>query len=91
MIRHWFAQSTTRFGSLWEGMPAPRRRVVAWITWPALVGIACISVIHFLRYRMGIDIQWSWDVFPVAIAAATALFLLLVLDARLRSDGGHNP
>jgi hypothetical protein len=91
MNRYWLAQSIARLRSLWEGMPTPRRRVVAWITWPALVGIACISVIHFLRYRMGVEIQWSWDVFPLAILGAATLVPLLVMDAHLRKEYGHNP
>jgi hypothetical protein len=50
-----------------------RGRVLAWLAWPALVFLVTISVIHFLRYRLGWDLYWSWAPIPTAVALVVAL------------------
>lgn len=62
-------------------------RLVVWLLWPALVFVVSISVIHFLRYRLGWDIYWSWTPARTMAAVLIALVVPVVYEllARRRS------
>jgi hypothetical protein len=62
-----------------------RRRLMIGLGWPILLGISTISTIHFLRYRMGVEIYWSWSVSMVGLALAAAILPLLVHEVRIRN------
>jgi hypothetical protein len=67
-------------GASWLSHLRERPRLVVWVLWPALVFVVSISVIHFLRYRMGWDIHWSWTPTRTAAAALAALVVPAVYE-----------
>lgn len=71
-------------------MGLKRVRVIAWIGWPIAVPVAGISVLHFLRYRLGWGIYWVWSlthVLPVILVMLVPPVILEVLLRRARSNG----
>jgi hypothetical protein len=64
-----------------------RARLLVWLAWPAFVFVVSVSVIHFLRYRLGWDIYWSWSPGRAVAAVAVALVVPVTYEmvARLRS------
>jgi hypothetical protein len=80
-------------GSRQAGARAPRlsrahQRLLLCLGWPGVLGVVSISVLHFLRYRLGLDVYWTWQAMPTLAAMALALFPLLAfaLLARSRAD-----
>lgn len=50
-----------------------RRRVWVWLGWPALVLVAAVSVLHFVRYRLGRDVFWEVGVADLVVLAVVVL------------------
>ena len=67
-----------------------RVRVLAWIGWPLVVVVAGISLLHFVRYRLGWEVDWEWSALHllqfVVVLLAPPVIAEVVL-RRGRNDG----
>jgi hypothetical protein len=68
----------------WRRLSPMGQRLLLWLGWPALVVICSVAVIHFLRYRLGVDVFWRWEATPMLLFAAAILIPLLLHEARRR-------
>ncbi|NIP80838.1 MAG: hypothetical protein GWM90_17130 [Gemmatimonadetes bacterium] len=63
------------------------RRVRIWIGWPAAVVVASVSVLHFLRYRLGREVDWAWTPALMVAAALITVGPPLLLELAVRRNG----
>jgi hypothetical protein len=82
--------SFRREDSLLRTWDLKRVRILLWLGWPVTAVVLGVSVLHFLRYQVGWEIYWSWNV-PHVVQAIVALLVppavIEVLIRNVRNNG----
>jgi hypothetical protein len=65
------------------GLARERPRLLFCVAWPILLTFGIVSVVHFLRYRLGVEIYWTWEPRPTLAAAVALLMPILLLEATI--------